>query len=456
VEALELVQFQHRPLTFARTKETTMGLLDAVLDATARGATVISERHDPKGINWARGMSDPGEMIACGYLPEARRLEGESDHDYQIRLENMDLPEGVLDQFKAAAIRRASLDRSNGKISAAFAGKAAWHELGVVVDRPMRSGEAIKFGSMDWTVTKRPLYFSWGDDIHADPDAFAVVREDTGAYLGTVGKNTQVIQNQMAFEYVDGLLEEYGARYESVGAVYGGKKIWLLAEMPEHRFSIDGDENDLYVLFMNPHDGSGAAKCFPTSMRVECANTMRLANKDAKKGITIRHTGSLKAKMAEARDALGLAVNGFEEYKEGAEVLARTPCLVKPYVEGVLDAVLEVTAAEALKGSDALAAALKVSDAGRELAAKRFEREIKRRENVLEDILSRYDQGRCHPQGTAWAAFNSVTEHADHNSIGRKKGTTEEKASRRLESILGGERDEMKQVAYENALAMAL
>jgi hypothetical protein len=48
-----------------------------------------------------------------------------------------------------------------------------------------------------------------------------------------------------------------------------------------------------------------------------------------------------------------------------------------------------------------------------------------------------------------------VTEHADHWVGGRKVGTQADRDGRRMESILTGERDEMKQAALTQALALA-
>jgi hypothetical protein len=74
-------------------------------------------------------------------------------------------------------------------------------------------------------------------------------------------------------------------------------------------------------------------------------------------------------------------------------------------------------------------------------------------------MLNRYESERCGmngQRGTAWAALNAVTEAADHGTLGgRFQGSENAKASRRFESILSGSSDEVKQVAYQNALALA-
>jgi phage/plasmid-like protein (TIGR03299 family) len=325
------------------------------------------------------------------------------------------------------------------------------------VDKATTSEQAIKLAGLDWTVAKHNLFCTINARNVAAPDAFAIVREDTGAYLGTVGSRYAPIQNRQAFDFLDGVLEEFGARYESAGSLFSGEKIWLLAKMPEQAFQINGgDKVEPYVVFGNCHDGSGAAWCYPTSVRVVCNNTFRVSSKDKHKGLSIRHTGNVKTKLRQAREALGFAAQSFVEFKDAAEAMYHKPAEPIGYFHGVLDAVLEVTQAEALKGADALAAALQVTETARELERKRLERQIERRKDILTDIITRYESERCGVgsiRGTAWAAFNAVTEHADHAKPARSSSDYEVRMSRRFESSLIGEGDALKQAAYELALS---
>jgi len=437
---------------------------EAVLTATESrnggangGPTIIAQNHDVNGINWARGLSDPGEMIACGYLPELRRQSGESDEAYNVRLKRMDaqglIPADVKAAITKAAINRARLDTTGGRVNAAFANDVPWHGLGTIVKGAMTSADAIKLAGLDWQVIKEQLGYTFGG-IPQKADAWATLRSDTGAQLGTVGSRYVPVQNGEGFEFLDSVIGEYGATYESAGSLYGGRSVWMLAHMPQHAFKVNGDAIEPYVCFGNSHDGTGAAWCYPTSVRVECANTFRTSNRDRVKGLSIRHTGSVQGKIAAARQALGLAVKGFEEFKEAGESLVNKSCDIRHYANDVLDAVLEMTAAKAAMGADVLASTLAVTQASRDLAAKSFERKIEHRAELLNDILERYESARCHPRGSAWAAFNAITEHADHSDFGRKVGTLEGRRSRRFESVMVGERDEMKQAAFAQAMAL--
>jgi phage/plasmid-like protein (TIGR03299 family) len=256
---------------------------------------------------------------------------------------------------------------------------------------------------------------------------------------------------------MDELLVEWGARYETAGALFGGEKVFMLAHFPKQAFTLNGkDSVEPYVAICNPHDGSGCAECFPTSVRIVCANTYRTAGRGAGKGLKIRHTGNIKHKIREARNALGMAVESFDHFEEAASSMAGKKLEAIPYFNGLLDSVLDVTEAQMKRGFNPLEAAMQTTQAEIDLQRKQFEAAAERRRDVLGDIINRYESGANAVggmRGTAWSAFNAVTEHADHSRIGtRRVGTLDDQRSRRFENVLAGQADVIKQVAFEMAL----
>src|SRR5262249_53763455 len=152
--------------------------------------------------------------------------------------------------------------------------------------------------------------------------AFGVVRQDNGAILGTVGSRYKPFQNSDGFAMLDGVLSDFGAKYEAAGSLYGGQRVFMLVRLPKQAFTVgDRDQVEAFALFTNPHDGTGCAECFATSQRVVCANTLRVARNGKKGGIKLRHTGDLKARVKDAQRALGLTVREFEEFGQNAAVL---------------------------------------------------------------------------------------------------------------------------------------
>ena len=133
----------------------------------------------------------------------------------------------------------------------------------------------------------------------------ANVRNTDQNVLGIVTDRYKVVQNDEAFKFTDDLLGA-GVRYETAGSLQDGKRIWLLAKLPQE-YIIGGEQISPYLVFTNTHDGSGAIKVAVTPVRVVCSNTLNLALSTAKRSWSTIHTGDINGKMDEARETLQLA-----------------------------------------------------------------------------------------------------------------------------------------------------
>lgn len=455
--------------------------LDTLVENTQRSLSggvspvIIGEQHNTGMITLGTaelGATMQGRINALknGTTGWDEAEYGMSRAEQIARLERANTPEEQereLREMTARAIRRASLDTSTGKVAVFVVGKPAWHGLGVNVESAVNSADAVRLASLDWTAVYKPYtYTDETGTLRTSKRSFVLYRSDTGAELGAVGSKTKPIQNAEGAKFLDEVIGTFGAKFHTAGAVHGGQKVWFQVALPNQTFEVvSGDTQEAFATFFNPHDGSGSAVCFPTSNRIVCNNTLRRALGEDDKGLRIRHTGDIRAKIADAQRALGLAVEGFEHYKEEAKVLARTPVDAPKYFAGVLDAVLDLTQAEMQQGAPALAnrdllAGIIANADEKEAALRKYEKAIKDGTAVLDDIMERWESDRCNVGGTRdtlWGAVNAVTEYADHSKIQSKgaKGTEHEKASRRFESALNGERDEIKQVAYTQAMALA-
>jgi Domain of unknown function (DUF932) len=67
--------------------------------------------------------------------------------------------------------------------------------------------------------------------------------------LGIVGERYRIVQNEEAFEFVDQLLGS-SLHFETAGGLDGGRRVWVLATLPEH-VEVGGDPVRPYVLLMN-------------------------------------------------------------------------------------------------------------------------------------------------------------------------------------------------------------
>ncbi len=190
--------------------------------------------------------------------------------------------------------------------------EAPWHGLGNRVEHALSSDEALKEAGLDWTVIQKSIQTEDLDDI---PGYKANIRASDGRMLGVVTDRYKVVQNHQAFAFADELLGE-GVRFETAGSLQNGKKVWMLAKLPEH-YIILGDQICPYLVFSNSHDGSGSIKVAMTPIRIVCQNTLNLALNSAKRIWITIHTGDIKSKLDEAKKTLLLAENYMD--KLGAE-----------------------------------------------------------------------------------------------------------------------------------------
>ncbi len=235
--------------------------------------------------------------------------------------------------------------------------KAAWHGLGTVVEGNPSSREALELAKLDWLVTKEPAYASDGDggrvllasdddaavDFDNMPQVWLTCRSDLPAtdlrrVLGAVGKSYTPIQNSEAFEVLDALIGEGGAKIETAGSLFNGRVVYMTALLPDE-ISIKGDKINKYLLLRTSHDGRCAMEALFTPIRVVCNNTLTWALNKAKTRVKIRHTSGAQSRLDEARMVLGLADQYFGEHAETLKALAAAKIDAR-FVEAYLSALI--------------------------------------------------------------------------------------------------------------------
>lgn len=326
------------------------------------------------------------------------------------------------------------IDQSTGVAATFAAGTPPWHGLGQLVADAVDSAEAIRLAHLDWHVDQWPLSAmapdGWGT-VKAK-DHVANVRTDTKAVLGVVGRKYRPFQNAEAFTFCDAIVGEGMARYETAGALRGGKRVWMLLQLPDQVKVGPQDEIRPYLLIYNTFDGTSCLRAVLTATRVVCQNTLNLALSHARgEGVTIRHRGDLQGRVDEARETLGLVHRRLKTFGHEVEVLRQIPMTngrLSRYFDGLLPP-LAKTATDRER-TNRLAAMDKLNA------------------NFVNDLNTLPGM-----RGTLWAALNAATEFADHQR--RFRGTTSAaKAENRLDSIWFGSSNDFKQTAYRSALEL--
>jgi len=331
--------------------------------------------------------------------------------------------------------------------------------LGKVIDQAATSAQAIGLAGLDWAVEKWPmqaLYVEGETEKTVPvPATFATVRTDLKRVLGIVSAGYRVFQNREAFDFMDALVGDKLAMYETAGSLHDGRRVWMLARIPKEYRAGKEDLVRPYVLLTNAHDGTQALRMIPTTIRVVCQNTLNIAlGAYDKKRLVVRHTQSLKGKIALARQHLGVVhekVDQFEHEAQALHAVSMKETQVRGYVEQFFPTKVKPDFTDGKALLQTIVANRQQSDnVMRDLLAAHYaetERIAKRNAAILEQVLANHAKDPA--AGTAWGAFNAVSEYADH----QKKYQS---ADSRLSSVWFGAGNDLKLDAYAAALAMAV
>ena len=313
--------------------------------------------------------------------------------------------------------------RKDGIVEMMYAGDTPWHRLGTKVEGLLTSIEAIEAAHLDWSVEFGEIYTA--KDILGEhspiPKWRRTFRDDNNETLGIVGSRYTILQNAEAFEFMDELLGEIGAHYETAGSLKGGKSIWLMVRLPEH-ITVGGDDELIpYLLLKNSHDGSGAVTIAAVMIRVVCNNTLTMALRGNLSQFKIRHTASMHNRVEQARHAINLINENFHQYSTAFQEMLNKELTDDEVEQYIIDVV----------GMDTTKS---------------------RGKNIYSSIVSLYKNHETNNtgdmSGTLWAAYNAITYWVDHNrglnQYGRRKNNADEAA-------LFGSGSSIKQKAYDEA-----
>lgn len=188
-----------------------------------------------------------------------------------------------------------------------------WHGLGTIIEEACNSEEALRLAGLDWEVRQEPITYK----DQATGHQFNI-RSSDDTVLGIVGGRYKPVQNAEAFAFTDELIGG-DVRYETAGSLANGKRVWMLAKMPDTK--IFDDVVEPFLCLTNGHDGFSSMKVCMTPVRVVCQNTLNMALNGAKRTWNVRHSGNIESKLAEAQHTLGLARTYMDAFAKEAEEL---------------------------------------------------------------------------------------------------------------------------------------
>jgi phage/plasmid-like protein (TIGR03299 family) len=343
-----------------------------------------------------------------------------------------------------------------------------WHKQGTVIQDEVSGPEMLKLAHLNWDVAEAPTLaqikrrvatgwdaatdapiFSIQDEVVPVPFKKTIYRPDTAQVLGVVGEDYVPFQNSQLIDFFEGLVQGKKIVYECAGALGVGESVWVLARIPDLSIAIKGDDINSYMLIRTGHIGNYNLACFPTKVRVVCANTMAAASQEfagrrkahgkntVNAGYKIRHTSGMHKAVADVQNAYQSMMEDFARTKELYEILAGrevTVSEVQAYFEKMVSAKSEEEAVTALKSKAAQT----------------------RKDNKVQELQKLWEAptNQTGTKNTAFSLYNTFVEYIDHEKSTRCVGDSKDESTCRFESSMFGAGAKQKDDALVEALAL--
>lgn len=309
-----------------------------------------------------------------------------------------------------------------------YQGATPWHALGAQVDESIQCDvpKALAAAQLDWNVELKTMFYRVKDKSIKVPSRRAVVRDSDGKLLATVGSDYVPLQNREAFMVLQPACEKFGVTIETAGALGRGDRVWMLAKLPDAIEPVPGDKVAGYTLIVTGHNGWTPHTARLTPIRVVCQNTLSLAMKD-QAFVKLRHTETEVERLAEVEHLITDMVRMLKSTNESFKSLVAHK-LAGTELREYINTVLQIPDADANPVSE------------------------RRRATILE-LATKTGKGVEAAPGTAWAAFNAVTEYVDHVRPAEAKALRTIRQAN--ESALFGQNAKIKIRALEVARRLA-
>lgn len=178
--------------------------------------------------------------------------------------------------------------------------------------------------NLNWTVSKRPLFFTGTDGQPVQwTEKVAVVRDDSDRGLGTVSPDYEIVQNETLLGLIKPLQEEGLIKIENVGYLQHGATVFVQAKI-EGDFQVVGEDYKSYITFLNGHVGNKSVAIGTSAYRVICGNTFAMAYSDISE--KFRHTSGVNERVLETSAVSDYVTVCMDKYTSHIERLANRRC----------------------------------------------------------------------------------------------------------------------------------
>lgn len=322
---------------------------------------------------------------------------------------------------------------------------ASTAHLAAHADEPVTSKDAMRLSGLDkFKVEKRQGGFysesrkSWIEV----PEEMFLVHTQTGTVTGRCKDGYQEYQPSEGFEYLDRFVAEGSLAYHTAGILDEYKKVWLLAQTPS-RYSITRrsgrtEEHVQFLMSSLDFTGAGSNVLCPTSVRVVCANTERMARNGAPIIVRIQHKGDMEAKYEAVRDVFAHMFEDAEKKRIEDQLLANALMKRDEMIETATGIFLDKETKEEVD----------------EWFAKATDRSQTILKNKVFGVARLFDRGIAAEGDSAYDLLQAFTQVVDHADIGKVRNKVEagKKAAKAVTSAFDGSGAEIKVRARQRLL----
>jgi len=328
-----------------------------------------------------------------------------------------------------------------------------WHKLGKVLPEEITDDQVLEEAGLNWEVKQEEVFIRepGGPGLIAIEGYKALKRSDNNLPLSIVGDRYRVFQNHEMVKAMRLIAKDLHVVWEAAGALRGGQVVWTLGYMPDLIYNVKNDAIKTYMAIVNGHGNAKSLMLMPTTVRIVCSNTLRMATdtragaeatrlKNASdhdysdvalsEGFSIRHNGSLPALLSGVIGAYSDIVKDAKATQEVSEAMAATK-MARNDSQAYWRAVFGLEAPAGLDEAERVKA-------------------MRRDAKIISKLDQIADSPTCNTDGikdTLWAALQACTEYIDHHDV---SDTTS--AARRFQTANFGTGVALKSKAWDEAL----
>lgn len=307
----------------------------------------------------------------------------------------------------------------------------AWYRAGADVTQlgdDATSAQILAAADLDWTVEKHPITTNVVTEAGGfrlevpRKTAHVAIRPDGHVLgvVGVVGDGYHSYQNHQIHRLIEQVAGEAGLTLTAAGWTHNRARVFFAVDLP-HTVEVGGrDPVGMTLVGQARHDGYGGVGFGITAGRLACTNQLQ-----GLKQFSVAHTSNMEARLDDIRRGLDLVVVAQQELAVKAETLITRPFTHRDMVE-FAERMFPIR-------PDAKQAGVT--------------RALNKRAAITDLFSGPYMAGI---EGTAWAAYNAVTEWADW--YGPVRGGDDPDVAR-AERVISGATDAVKTRAMDLLLA---